>query len=103
IAVSGDIFVTVALADSIFFNVGAHAARPRVLAYLLFTLAPFAFVAPVLGPLLDRSRGGRRMMFVLSCLGRAVLCLFMANNIKGLALYPLAFGSLVLSKGANIA
>jgi hypothetical protein len=43
------------------------------------------------------------MMFVLACVGRAVLCVFMANNIKGLALYPLAFGSLVLSKGQNIA
>ena len=103
VGVSGDIFVTVALADSIFFNVGATAARPKVLLYLLFTMAPFAIVAPVLGPLLDRSRGGRRLLFVASCFGRAILCVFMANNIKGLALYPLAFGSLVLSKGQNIA
>lgn len=101
--VSGDIFVTVALADSIFFNVGADAARPRVLLYLLFTMAPFAIVAPVLGPFLDRTRGGRRLLFMASCAGRAVLCLFMAANIKGLVLYPLAFGSLVLSKGQNIA
>ncbi len=103
IGVSGDIFVTVALADSIFFNVGANAARPKVLLYLLFTMAPFAVVAPVLGPLLDRTRGGRRLLFMASCAGRAVLCLFMAASIKGLALYPLAFGSLVLSKGQNIA
>ena len=103
LGVSGDIFVTVALADSIFFNVGADAARPRVLLYLVFTMAPFAIVAPVLGPLLDRSRGGRRLLFLAACLGRAVLCLFMAANIKGLGLYPLAFGSLVLSKGQNIA
>jgi hypothetical protein len=103
IGVSGDIFVTVALADSIFFNVGANAARPKVLLYLLFTMAPFALVAPVLGPFLDRTRGGRRLMFMAACAGRAVLCVFMAGSIKSLALYPLAFGSLVLSKGQNIA
>jgi MFS family permease len=104
LGVSGDIFVTVALADSIFFSVAdPNAARPKVLLYLLFTMAPFAIVAPVLGPLLDRTRGGRRMLFLASCAGRAILCLFMASNIKGLALYPLAFGSLVLSKGQNIA
>ena len=105
IGVCGDIFVTVALADSIFFSVAtdANAARSKVLLYLVFTMAPFAVVAPVLGPLLDRSRGGRRLLFMGSCAGRAVLCLFMAANIKGLALYPLAFGSLVLSKGQNIA
>ena len=100
---SGDIFVTVALADSIFFNVKSGAARSSVLLYLVLTMAPFAVVAPVLGPLLDRSRGGRRLLFLAACLGRAVLCLFMASNIKGLALYPLAFGSLVLSKGQSIA
>lgn len=105
IGVCGDIFVTVALADSIFFSVAtdANAARSKVLLYLVFTMAPFAVVAPVLGPLLDRSRGGRRLLFMGSCAGRAVLCIFMAANIKGLALYPLAFGSLVLSKGQNIA
>ena len=57
IGVCGDIFVTVALADSIFFNVGANAARPKVLLYLLFTMLPFAVVAPVLGPFIDRTRG----------------------------------------------
>jgi hypothetical protein len=103
VGVCGDIFVTVALADSIFFNVGANAARPKVLLYLLFTMLPFAVVAPVLGPFIDRTRGGRRLLFMASCAGRAVLCLFMAANINGIALYPLAFGSLVLSKGQNIA
>ena len=103
VGVCGDIFVTVALADSIFFNVGASAARPKVLLYLVFTMAPFAVVAPVLGPFIDRSRGGRRLLFMASCAGRAVLCLFMAANIKGLGLYPLAFASLVFSKGQNIA
>jgi hypothetical protein len=101
--VCGDVFVTVALADSLFFSVGPDAARPKVLLYLLLTMAPFAVVAPVLGPFLDRTRGGRRLLIAIACAGRAVICLLMAENIDGLLLYPLAFGALVLSKGQSIA
>jgi MFS family permease len=103
IGVCGDVFVTVALADSLFFSVGSDAARPKVLLYLLLTMAPFAVIAPLLGPLLDRSRGGRRLLIALSSAGRALLCLLMAENIDSLYLYPLAFGSLVLSKSQSIA
>jgi MFS family permease len=100
---AGDIFVTVSLADSLFFNVGVGAARPKVLLYLLITMAPFAVVAPVLGPLLDRTRGGRRLMIATAMAGRAVICMLMANEVNGPLLYPLAFGALVLSKGQSIA
>lgn len=103
LGVSGDVFVTVALANSLFFTVDVNDARPRVLLYLVFTLAPFALVAPVLGPLLDRSKGGRRLMFAASAAGRAILCLFIANNLDGLLLYPLAFLVLVLAKGQQVA
>jgi hypothetical protein len=103
VGVCGDVFVTVALADSLFFSVGPDAARPKVLLYLLLTMAPFAVIAPVLGPFLDRTRGGRRLLIALACFGRALLCLLMAENIDGLMLYPLAFGALVLSKGQSIA
>jgi MFS family permease len=95
--------VTVSLAGSLFFDVGVGDARPNVLLYLILTMAPFAIVAPVLGPLLDRTRGGRRMMVSLSMLGRAFLCILMANNIQNLWLYPLAFCALVLSKGQSVA
>jgi hypothetical protein len=62
VGMAGDVFVTVSLAGSLFFDVGVGAARPKVLLYLLLTMAPFAVVAPVLGPFLDRTRGGRRLM-----------------------------------------
>jgi MFS family permease len=101
--VAGDIFVTVSLADSLFFAADVGTARPKVLLYLLITMTPFAIVAPVLGPFLDRTRGGRRLLFALAMLGRAFLCLLMANNIDNLLLYPLAFGALVLSKGQSVA
>jgi hypothetical protein len=103
VAMCGDVFVTVALADSLFFSVGPDAARPKVLLYLLLTMAPFAVIAPVLGPFLDRTRGGRRLLIAIASAGRAVLCLLMAENIDNLLLYPLAFGTLVLSKGQSIA
>jgi MFS family permease len=103
VGMAGDVFVTVSLAGSLFFDVGVGAARPKVLLYLLLTMAPFAVVAPVLGPFLDRTRGGRRLMVAVSMAGRAVLCVLMASKIDSPLLYPLAFGALVLSKGQTVA
>ncbi len=91
------------LAGSLFFDVDFGAARPKVLLYLVLTMAPFAVIAPVIGPLLDRTRGGRRLMFGLAMLGRAFLCIAMAGNLKTVLLYPLAFGTLVLSKTQAVA
>lgn len=102
-SVVGDACLTVALAGSIFFSLSPGAARPKVLLYLVLTVAPFAVVAPVIGPALDRTRGGRRLLVFLSCAGRAVLCYFMAKHLHGLLLFPLAFGALVLSKGQSVA
>ena len=103
VGTAGDVFVTVSLAGSLFFDVGVGAARPKVLLYLILTMAPFAVVAPVLGPFLDRTRGGRRLMVAASMAGRAVLCMLMANQVSSPLLYPLAFGALVLSKGQSVA
>jgi MFS family permease len=66
--------------------------------YLLLTMAPFAVVAPLLGPILDRSRSGRRTVVVLSLVGRFVVCLLMAGHLHSLLLFPEAFVVLVLSK-----
>jgi hypothetical protein len=101
--VCGDVFVTVSLADSIFFSAAASAARDKVLLYLVLTMAPFAVVAPVVGPWLDRTRGGRRLVIAAACGGRGLLCLLMAGAIDDLLLYPLAFGLLVLSKAQSVA
>ena len=103
VGVCGDVFVTVSLADSIFFSATTSAARPRVLLYLLITMAPFAVIAPVLGPMIDRTRGGRRLVIAVSCGGRALICILMANSLDTLALYPLAFATLVLSKSQSVA
>jgi hypothetical protein len=102
VGVCGDVFVTVSLADSIFFSATTDAAKPRVLLYLLITMAPFALVAPVIGPMIDRTRGGRRLVIAGACAGRAVVCILMANSLDSVALYPLAFMTLVLSKAQSV-
>jgi len=94
----GDTLITISLAGSLFFSISPKAASHQVLLYLVFTLAPFAIVSPLLGPLIDRSRGARRVMVVSSGVGRAVLCPFMALHIHSLLLFPLAFCVLVCSK-----
>ncbi len=100
--VCGDVFVTVALADSLFFSAASGEARSKVLIYLLLTMAPFAIVAPLLGPFLDRTRGGRRLVMVAIGVLRAVVCLVLANHISDLGLYPLALSGMVLGKAHGI-
>ena len=98
LAVAGDTFVTMALAGSLFFSISPQAARGKVALYLLLTVAPFAVVAPLLSPVIDRSRGGRRALIIAGSASRAVVCLSMAGHLNGLMLFPEAFAVLVLSK-----
>lgn len=98
-----DAFVAVSLAGSLFFNVSIDAARPRMVTYLLVTMAPFAIVAPLIGPFVDRVRGGHRVVIAAACLGRFVLCLLLARDLRSLLLYPEVFGILVLNKTHAVA
>ncbi len=61
---AGDALFAVALAGSVFFAVPLGQARWKVALYLLLTFAPFAVAAPLIGPVLDRLKGGRRWMIV---------------------------------------
>ena len=98
-----DAMVTVALAGTVFFGASAHAQRGNVLLYLLITMAPFAVVAPVIGPALDRLQNGRRWTMAGTAIGRAILALIMAAHSNDLlVLYPCALGSLVLSKAYGV-
>jgi hypothetical protein len=109
---AGDATITVALAGSLFFSVPTHEARSRVALYLLITMLPFAVVAPVLGPLLDRFRRGRRIALAVTMLARAVLALAVGHALshgdkpsvaQALTLYPAALGVLVASKAYGVA
>ncbi len=95
---AGDTLVTVSLAGSLFFSVSPTEAKGKVLLYLLLTIAPFAVVSPMLGPLIDRSANGRRILVAISAGVRAVLCWLMAEHLNSLWLFPLAFLLLVSSK-----
>lgn len=101
---AGDLLVTLALANSLFFSVKPDEAKAKVALYLLITMVPFTLLAPLIGPLLDRLRGGRRFAMAVTALTRALLCLVMAKTINGggLALYPAAFGCLVAAKAYGV-
>jgi hypothetical protein len=103
LAVAGDTLIAIALAGSLFFNIDPSDARWKVGLYLALTMAPFAVVAPLIGPALDRARGGRRWMVVASGAGRAAVCLVMIDDIDSLLLFPEAFALLVLSKAYHVA
>ncbi len=108
VTMCADACVAVSLAGSLFFQKPSAGARGSILLYLLLTIAPFAIVAPIIGPALDRVAGGRRLLVVGSCLGRAALCFVLAFVVtksypEGLLVYPFAFGILVLSKGYSVA
>lgn len=105
---AGDALFTVALAGVLFFSpTDPNVAKSRVGMYLLLTIAPFAVLSPVIGPVLDRFRHGRRYAIAATLLGRAFLAYVAGDAIShhhvALSLYPAAFGVLVLSKGYNVA
>ncbi|MFB9414636.1 MFS transporter [Dactylosporangium matsuzakiense] len=100
---AGDALVTLGLAGTVFFSVPAGEARGRVALYLLVTMLPFALLAPVIGPLLDRFRHGRRYALAVTMLGRAALAFLLSDHLASWLLYPAAFGMLVLSRAYGVA
>jgi MFS family permease len=101
----GDTLLALSLAGTLFFSVPVGEARGRVALFLLVTMAPFALIAPVIGPLLDRVRSGRRYALATTMLVRAFLVWVIADAVTtdALSLYPAAFGCLVASKAYLIA
>ena len=81
--------VAVALANTLFFSVPTGEARGRVALYLLITMAPFAVMAPVIGPLLDRFRHGRRYAIAATMLARCFATWVLAGAVAGEELSPL--------------
>ena len=102
---AGDAMVAVALANTLFFSVPTGEARGRVALYLLVTMAPFALIAPVVGPLLDRFRHGRRWAIAATMLARCFTAWVLAGAVasEALSMYPAAFATLVASKAYTVA
>jgi MFS family permease len=95
---AGDAAMAVALADSVLFSLDADAARGRVLLFLGISFVPFLFVAPLIGPAIDRMAGGRRLVIQIITIVRVGLSILMAFNATSLLLFPLAFVAMVAQK-----
>ncbi len=100
-----DAMVAASLAGSLFFTLPADGARGPVLRYLVITMLPFAVVSPLIGPLIDRMKGGHRLMVIGSAVVRAVACYLMAQAlIDGSPLFFLyALVLLVCQKAYQVA
>jgi hypothetical protein len=105
LSTGGDALVALVLAGSLFFSLDPSGARWRIALYLLFTMAPFALVGPLIGPMMDRMAGGRRVLLIGSCVGRAVVAVLMISSAgsDSLLLFPEAFAMLVLAKSYTVA
>lgn len=108
-----DAAMAVALANTLFFAAATGESKTNVGLYLALTIAPFALIAPLIGPLLDRLQHGRRVaMAATFALRTALALLIMANcswneatlqlQYDPWVLYPCALGLLVLSKSFGV-
>nr|WP_240687162.1 MFS transporter [Amycolatopsis suaedae] len=95
---ASDAAMAVALANTLFFAASSGESKGKVALYLLITIAPFALVAPVIGPALDKIQRGRRLAMCVASAGQALMCVIMALHFDDWGLYPAALGKMVLSK-----
>jgi MFS family permease len=102
--VAGDAAVTVSLAGTV-FAMPTDEARGRVALFLLLTMAPFVLLAPLIGPLLDRFRHGRRWALGTTLATRAFLAWVLASAVVEDSnwLFPAALGCLVASRSYAVA
>jgi MFS family permease len=101
---AGDAALTISLAGTLFFKVPADQARGQVSLFLGLTMLPFAIVAPLIGPFLDRFRHGRRWAIGATMAIRAFLAWVLAGAVvdQSAMLFPAALGCLVASKAYNV-
>jgi len=101
---AGDAAFAIALAGTIFFAGATSEQRGPVLLFLGLTMLPFAVVAPLLGPFLDRFSHGRRWAIGATFAVRAFLCWVIAGAVTtdSLWFYPAALGVLISSKGYGV-
>ncbi len=93
-----DAAIAVALANTLFFASATAESKSKVALYLLITIAPFALIAPLIGPALDRLQTGRRLALAASFAARAVVAVVLIFSFDSWVLYPLALCMMVLSK-----
>ncbi|MGA8845730.1 MAG: MFS transporter, partial [Nocardioides sp.] len=101
---AGDAAVAISLATTVFFAGATSDARGQVALFLGLTMLPFAIVAPLIGPFLDRFSHGRRWAIGATFAIRAFLCWVLAGVVPADSplLYPTALGVLVSSKAYGV-
>ncbi|MDT5005508.1 MAG: hypothetical protein QOJ24_2684 [Mycobacterium sp.] len=104
-----DSAMAVALANTLFFAAASGESKSKVALYLIITIAPFAIIAPLIGPALDRLQHGRRLALAMSFALRSALVVVLIANYDGetgsfpsWVLYPCALGMMVLSKSFSV-
>jgi hypothetical protein len=104
-----DAAMAVALANTLFFAAATGESKDRVALYLLITIAPFAVIAPLIGPALDRLQHGRRAALAASFALRTALAVVLIANYdaatggyQSWVLYPCALMMMVLSKSFSV-
>jgi MFS family permease len=97
-----DAAIAVALANTLFFASATAESKSKVALYLLITIAPFAVIAPLIGPLLDRLQRGRRLALAVSFALRAGVAVALILVFDTWALYPLALCMMIGSKSFSV-
>nr|MCW2727768.1 transporter [Aeromicrobium sp.] len=101
---AGDAAVAISLAGTLFFTVPTGEATGQVAMFLAVTMLPFAIVAPLIGPFLDRFRRGRRWAIGATLAIRAFCCWVLAGVVEDAspAFFLAALGCLVSSKAYGV-
>jgi MFS family permease len=101
---AGDAAVAISLAGTLFFTVPTGEATGQVALFLVVTMLPFAVVAPLIGPFLDRFRRGRRWAIGTTLAVRAFCCWVLAGVVEDAspAFFLAALGCLVSSKAYGV-
>lgn len=97
-----DALVAVSLAGSLFFNISPEASEQQVLLYLTINMAPFALLAPLIGPAIDRFEHGHRWIAAALFLLRAVCAVGLAFALLDLAMYFFALALLIFAKASGV-
>ena len=102
LAGAADALVAVSLAGSLFFNLSPDASQQQVLLYLVVNMAPFAVLAPLIGPAIDRFERGHRWIAAALFVARAVCAIGLAFTLLDLTLYFFALALLIFAKASGV-
>ncbi|MBA2561157.1 MAG: MFS transporter, partial [Propionibacteriales bacterium] len=101
---AGDAALAISLAGTLFFQVPSDQARGQIALFLGITMLPFAVMAPLIGPFLDRFRRGRRWAIGATMAVRALGCWSLAGAVASESpwMFPTALVCLISSKAYGV-